>query len=115
MKKIFLILVTIISFIFSQELENTDFIDTWFKFCSDTESASYGKIFQIDMSNGYTETDGEYVYLFVIDKNTNNSLTILFPIGYWKAWHPVKVNKEYINLEEYLKAQKGKGNKIERK
>ena len=89
MKNILIILVTLISFILPQDCEEPS--EVWFKISNDmNKDKTYGKIIQLDMSNGYASTDGIFVYLIVFDKNTKEQLVVSFPIGYWKV---EKVNK----------------------
>ena len=107
-----LILVTLISFIFPQACEEPQ--DVWFKIANDVNSETYGKLIAIDMSQGFATTDGIFVHLIVLDKNTRQQLVISFPIGHWKVEKvdkskkiiPKDNNKEF-DWEEYLKKNKG--------
>ena len=118
MKKILITLVTLISFILPQDCEEPE--EVWFKISN--EKNTYGKLLTIDMSYGYAGTDGIYIYLFVIEKNTKEELVIMFPIGYWES---EKINRkipkqenqeeEEFDLDEYLKNNKHKGRLIKTK
>jgi len=110
-----LVFVTLIGFIFPQECEEP--IDVWFKISN--EEKTYGQLLTLDMSFGYAGSDGYYVYLFVLEKNTKEQLVIAFPIGYWetekiKKIIPKKNEEEEFDLDEYLKQNKGKGIKIQK-
>ena len=117
MKNIFITLVTLIGFIFSQECEEP--VNVWFKISNDINSKNYGKVVSLDMSSGYAYTDGINIYLMVTDKNTKENLMVLFPIGKWVTSEPTEFEKdlerEFRDLEDYLKYNKDKGIKIERK
>ena len=117
MNNMFIILITLIGFIFSQECEEP--VNIWFKISNDISSKTYGKVVQLDMSSGYAYTDGISVYLMVANKNTREQLIIMFPIGKWVTSEPTEFEKdlerEFRDLEDYLKYNKDKGIKIERK
>ena len=70
------------------------------------------------MSKGYAGTDGQYFYLYVKDITNNEGIIIAFPIGYWEVEKASKFNKdlekEFKDLEDYLKKNKGKGIEIKR-
>ena len=118
MKKIILILLTLIGFIFPQDCECEEPKDVWFKI-SNAEK-DYGKLLTLDMSNGFATTDGLFIYLVVKNKDTGEDLVIQFPIGYWiidkidkkvPKQEKKKEEKEF-DLDEYLKKNKGKGRLI---
>ena len=114
MKNIFITLVTLISFIFSQECSEP--INVWFKISND--SKTIGDVNQLDMSKGYAGTDGQFLYLYVSDITNDEGIIIMFPIGYWEA--PTmsdfdkELEKEFKDLEDYLKKNKGKGIEIKK-
>jgi hypothetical protein len=110
MKNIVLTLVTIISFIFSQDCPKT--LNTWFRIANDAKGSNYGDIMQLDMTKGLAGTDGVYVYLQMLDLKTDKPVIIAFPIGEWKD--DAKIEEEFKDLEDYLKKNKGKGIKIEK-
>ena len=107
------ILLFVFAFGFGQDCECEQPIDSWFKISSED-----GRILQLDMTKGYTDTDGQYVYFFVKDVNGEGVL-ITFPFGFWEVTNKKKdpfldeLEKEFKNLEEYLK-EKGKGTEIKR-
>ena len=116
MKNIIITLITLITFSFSQDCEEP--IDVWFKISNDNKS--FGKLMTLDMSAGYAGTDGAYVYLFVNDLKSKEGIVIAFPIGYWEAGtsgskFEDELEKEFKDLEDYLKHNKGKGIKIEKR
>ena len=111
MKNIFIILLILIGFNFSQDCEEPT--NVWYKISNDINSKTYGKVIPVDMSGGYAYTDGVAVYLIVFEKNTKEQLIMMFPIGYWEAGG--EIEKEFRDLEDYLKHNAGKGIKIEKK
>ena len=108
MKNILLILVTLISFILSQECEEPT--EVWFKTSNDINH-EYGKIIQLDMRRGYVFHDDIYIYLLVLELDTDRQIVISIPIGYWetektsefKKFVPEE-NKEF-DLKKYLKSR----------
>ena len=112
MKNILIILVTLISFILPQDCEEPS--EVWFKISNDmNKDKTYGKIIQLDMSQGYAFSDEIYIHLLVLERNTGEQVLISFPIGYWetekidgfKKFIPEE-NKEF-DLEKYLKSRNG--------
>ena len=116
MKNIILILVMLIGFSYPQECEEPT--NVWFKLSNDTSSKDYGEVIAIDMSRGYATTDGYFVYLMVYLKDSDEGVIISFPIGNWeveeKSEFQKELEKEFKDLEEYLKYNKGKGTKIQK-
>ena len=116
MKKIILILLTLIGFIFPQECDCEEPKDVWFKISNAKED--YGKLLTLDMSNGFATTDGLFIYLIVKNMDTGQDLVIQFPIGYWiidkidKKIPKQEKKKEEFDLDEYLKKNKDKGRMI---
>ena len=102
----------------SQECDCEEPSDVWFK-VSNEVGENYGKVLQLDMTKGMADTDGQFVYLFVKDIN-GEGIVIMFPIGYWETEKVVKdpfleeLEKEFKNLEDYLKSQRGKGIEIKK-
>ena len=115
MKNILIVLVTLIGFTFSQDCAEP--IDVWFKISND--SKTYGEVIELDMSSGYAGTDGKYLYLYINDLTNKEGIVIMFPIGYWESGVQSKfdkeLEKEFKDLEDYLKQNAGKGIKIEKK
>ena len=110
MKNLFTILVMLIGFSYPQECEEPT--NVWFKLSNDTSSKDYGEVLAIDMSKGYATTDGYFVYLLVYLKDSDEGIIISFPMGNWEV--DDKIEKEFKDLEDYLKHNKGKGTKIHR-
>ena len=114
MKKFLLLLLTV-GYMFSQDCQEP--VDVWFKFSND--SKTYGEVIQLDMSKGYAGTDGHYIYLYVTDlNNPEEGIVIAFPIGYWESGSKnsfeEELEKEFKDLEDYLRKNKGKGMEIKR-
>ena len=105
MKNIFITLVTLIGFIFSQDCEEP--INVWFKISNDQANSNYGQVIALDMSEGYSYTDGEVVYLILNDVNTMEQVILTFPIGHWVVEAKDEIQKEFDSLEEYLKNTEG--------
>ena len=116
MKKIFTILVLLISFSCSQECQEPT--NVWFKLSNDTSSKDYGKTIAIDMSKGYATTDGVYIYLLLHLKDSDEGVIISFPIGSWEIEQPskfeIELEKEFKSLEEYFRQKESKGTEIKR-
>ena len=116
MKKIILILMTVIGFIFPQDCDCEEPINVWFKI-SNAEK-DYGQLLTLDMSGGFATTDGIFIYIIVKNKDTGEDLVVSFPIGYWKIDKIDKKipkqekKKEEFDLDEYLKKNKDKGRLI---
>lgn len=112
------IFITITSIGFSNECDCEEPVEVWFKISNDINSKDYGKIIALDMSMGYAGIDGKYVYLFVRVKDSADGITIAFPIGYWEtekiSEFDKELEKEFKDLEDYLKHNKGKGIEIKK-
>ena len=100
----------------SQECECEEPSNIWFR-VSNEEGQNYGKTIQLDMTKGMADTDGIYLYLFVKDVN-GEGIVVMFPFGYWETEVIKKdpfleeLEKEFKDLEDYLKRNKGKGIEI---
>ena len=106
----------LMGFMYCSDCECGEPLNTWFKYSNDIKSKeTYGKLVTLNMTNGYADTDGQFVYLMVKDFNNDEWVTIGFPIGYWEAWMPEAKQKDFIDLEDYLKSLKNNGTKIEKK
>ena len=68
MKKYLIILITLFGFIFSQDCDEP--INVWFKISNDQSNKNYGQVVALDMSQGYSYTDGMVIYLILNDINT---------------------------------------------
>ena len=82
-------------------------INVWFKVSNDQTHSNYGQVVAIDMSHGYSSTDGEFIYLVLSDVTTTEQVILTFPIGYWTVEDKDEIQKEFESLEEYLKNTKG--------
>ena len=116
MKNLFTILVLLISFSCSQECQEPT--NVWFKLSNDTSSKDYGETIAIDMDKGYASTDGSYIYLLLRLKDSEEGIIVSFPIGYWEIKQPSEfvqeLEKEFNNLEEYLRQNNSKKTEIKR-
>ena len=103
----------------NNECECEEPINVWFKISND-KNYNFGEMLKLDMSGGYASTDGMFIYLVVLEKDTKNQFIISFPIGHWlmekvdkaKKIVPQKKEEEKFDLDEYLKKNKGKGKMI---
>ena len=82
-------------------------VNVWFKVSNDQTNPNYGQVVALDMSNGYSSTDGMFIYLILNDVNTREQVILTFPIGYWTVDGKDEIQKEFENLEEYLENTKG--------
>ena len=56
----------------------------WFKVAPDDPTS--GSVVVLDMSKGYSYSNGEYILIVVQDSNNNDEIVIAFPNGgYWTA------------------------------
>ena len=114
MGKFLLTFLFVISFVFPQDCEEP--INVWFKISND--SKTYGQVIQLDMSKGYAGVDGKYLYLYVKDITNNEGIILMFPIGYWETETPSQfekdLEKEFKDLEDYFKKNKGNGIEIKK-
>ena len=82
-------------------------VNVWFKVSNDQTNPNYGQVVALDMSNGYSSTDGVFIYLVLVDANTREQVVLTFPIGYWVVDGKDEIQKEFDSLEEYLKNTEG--------
>ena len=82
-------------------------VNVWFKVSNDQTNMNYGQVVALDMSNGYSSTDGAFIYLVLNDVTTKEQVILTFPIGYWTVEDKDEIQKEFESLEEYLKNTKG--------
>ena len=82
-------------------------VNVWFKVSNDQTNSNYGQVVALDMSHGYSSTDGEFIYLVLSDVTTTEQVILTFPIGYWTVEDKDEIQKEFESLEEYLKNTKG--------
>ena len=91
--------------------------NVWYKLSTEN---GIQRVIQLDMSYGQSFVDEMYIYIIVQDVVTKDLVYIAFPNGGdWTA--EVRdpfldaLEKEFESLEEYLKAKKSNGTKIEKK
>ena len=82
-------------------------VNVWFKVSNDQTNMNYGQVVALDMSHGYSSTDGAFIYLVLSDVTTTEQVILTFPIGYWTVEDKDEIQKEFENLEEYLENTKG--------
>ena len=82
-------------------------VNVWFKVSNDQTNMNYGQVVALDMSHGYSSTDGEFIYLVLSDVTTTEQVILTFPIGYWTVEDKDEIQKEFESLEEYLKNTEG--------
>ena len=82
-------------------------VNVWFKVSNDQANSNYGQVIALDMTEGYSYTDGEVVYLILNDVNTMEQVILTFPIGHWVVEAKDEIQKEFDSLEEYLENTKG--------
>ena len=80
--------------------------NVWYKVSSD--ELNPGEVVALDMSRGYTECVGPYIYLLVKEVESEDEVVVVFPNN--GKWHSEKVDtmsveiqKEFGKLEEYLR------------
>tara|TARA_Y100001963_G_C6464287_1_gene301581 strand:- start:228 stop:464 length:237 start_codon:yes stop_codon:yes gene_type:complete len=72
----------------------------------------------LDMSRGWSGTDGVNVLISVIDLNSGEPIMLIFPLNDWFEMDysiyipPEQKEEKEFDLDEYLKKNKGKGIKI---
>ena len=73
-----------ILFLSCPSIESIDTTNKWFKVA--TDEASPGDVVTLDMSRGYSYTDGPYILIVVQDSENRDEIVIAFPDGgYWEA------------------------------
>ena len=82
-------------------------VNVWFKVSNDQSNSNYGQVVALDMSYGYSSTDGTFIYLILSDISTREQVILTFPIGYWTVDDKDEIQKEFESLEEYLKNTEG--------
>ena len=82
-------------------------VNVWFKVSNDQTNMNYGQVVALDMSHGYSSTDGAFIYLVLSDVTTTEQVILTFPIGYWTVEDKDEIQKEFDSLEEYLKNTEG--------
>ena len=79
--------------------------NVWYKVS--TDELNPGEIVALDMSEGYSECVGPYIYLMVKEVGSEEGAVVVFPnSGRWYAEKvdtmSVEIQKEFGKLEEYL-------------
>ena len=82
-----------------------------------TDALNPGQILELDMSRGYSFTEGGVIYIVVMTADSSEQIIAVFPNGgYWTAPKPnpflEELDREFNSLEEYLK---NKGTEIKKK
>ena len=120
-----LIIVLLLSLLISKDNPEQDQvceelpIDVWLRISNDENN--FGNIMMLDMSQGWSGSDGLNVYISVIDLNTGSPVMLVFPMNDWfqmdysKYIPPEPKEEKPFDLDEYLKNNKGKGTKIHKK
>ena len=106
---LYILLVTMFSLSYDvvQAQECEEPVNVWFKVSNDQANPNYGQVVALDMSNGYSSTDGMFIYLVLNDFNTDEQVILTFPVGYWVVDGKDEIQKEFDSLEEYLENTKG--------
>ena len=99
--KFILLLVTLFSFIFSQECKCTHHENVWFRVS--TEFKTIGQIQELDMSQGVAFADYNFVHLVVVDRKTGIEMVISFPYGPWIADNFKRMNQQYTNPKKLFR------------
>mgnify|MGYP001295521550 FL=1 len=89
--KFILILITLFSFIFSEECVCKQHTNIWFRLSSNYNEI--GRVYELDMSKGFTFSDEYHVHIIVLDRKTNEQVIISFPYGYWNSDNFTKISK----------------------
>ena len=94
----------------SSDCECGEPANVWYKVSSSEED--YGKIIQLDMSKGQSFSDQMFIYIIVKDLANGDDIILAFPNG--GDWHAAiadpflnELEKEFKNLEDYLKSKQG--------
>ena len=92
-------------------------IDVWIRPSNDEKN--FGKLMYLDMSRGWSGTDGVNILISVIDLNSGEPIMLIFPMNNWFEMDysiyippPEPKEEEEFDLDEYLRKNKGKGIKI---
>ena len=111
-KILFIFLLGIISAqVTAPDCECGEPVNVWYKVS--TFEPDKGKVVRLDMSQGTTFTDHQFVYIAVQDLDTKDIIYIMFPKnGDWVSEEPKDefldaMEEEFKNLEEYLRSKQG--------
>ena len=103
---LYILLVTMLCNI-TQAQDCEEPVNVWFNVSNDQTNSNYGQVVAIDMSHGYSSTDGTFIYLVLNDISTGEQVILTFPIGYWVVEDKDEIQKEFESLEEYLENTNG--------
>tara|TARA_R100000008_G_C3428899_1_gene88626 strand:- start:61 stop:453 length:393 start_codon:yes stop_codon:yes gene_type:complete len=90
----------------------------WFRL---TTENGVQRLVGLDMNRGQSWADPQYIYILIKDVSTEEGVVIIFPNGGdWVAETKQDpfynaLEKEFKDLEEYLKYNQGKGTEIKKK
>ena len=95
----------------SSDCECGELVNVWYKVS--TDDLTYGQIIQLDMNEGQSFSDEMYIYIIVKDLANDDNIILVFPNGgdwYQKGIDPFldELEKEFKNLEDYLKSNPSK-------
>ncbi len=116
---IYILLVTIfLTSCSTQECDCGEPVNVWYKVS--TDSISLGQVIKLDMTAGQSFSDANYIYIIVRDLENGENVVIAFPNGGdWVAQTQDPfldaLDKEFKDLEDYLRATKDKSSEIKKK
>jgi hypothetical protein len=98
-------------------------LDLWVR--PSNAEANFGNLMYLDMSEGWSGTDGSSIYISVIDIITGAPVMLIFPLNDWFVMDYSKFDQPYpepkkeekeeeFDMEEYLKRTKDKGIEIKK-
>ena len=94
-------------------------LDVWIRPSNDERN--FGNLMYLDMSRGWSGTDGVNILISVIDLNSGEPIMLIFPMNNWFEMDysiyippPEPKEEEEFDLDEYLRKNKGKGIKIQK-
>ena len=93
-------------------------LDVWIRPSNDERN--FGNLMYLDMSRGWSGTDGVNILISVIDLNSGEPIMLIFPLNDWFEMDysiyipPEQKEEKEFDLDEYLKKNKGKGIKIQK-
>ena len=99
--KFILLLVTLFSFIFSEECKCKKHENIWFRVS--TEFKTIGQIQELDMTQGVAFIQYNFVHLVVVDRKTGIEMVISFPYGNWRADNFKRLNQNYTNSKNLFR------------
>lgn len=98
--------ITLVSLLLSTPQSDDKEVNIWYKVS--TDEANPGAIVTLDMSRGYSYSNGGYIFIVIREVGSKEEFVVVFPNGgYWAA--PVQdpflkeLDKEFNDLEQYLR------------